>query len=699
MSHTTFRWALAVAIFLGAIATSAQPQVSGGATVPRLIRFGGVLKDSARKPLQGTVGITFALYKDQDGGAALWLETQNVALDAGGHYSVLLGATKDEGIPTELFISGQAQWLGVHVQDQPEQPRVWMVSVPYALKAADAETLGGLPPSAFAPAAKATSINSAANPAPTAAVAAIEVPIAAAPTGSGTTNFLPLWTSPSNLSSSVASQVGGNLGIGFSSPLPGSFASRLDVNGGANIRGLLQLLPTGSATASAGRNSNAFDLVGSSFFSTLSQPANQRFRWQVEPVGNNTSSASGKLSLLYGPGSSTPTETGFSISSRGVFTFASGQGFPGTITSVGLSAPASDFKVSGSPITKSGTLALNWKTAPTNLATANAIVKRDSAGSFHGAQIVGDLGVAGFTALTCSSCAGVSGVNTGGGLGMYAQGGGGLFATASSGVGIWGQSSGTSGGSDGVHGVTSSATASGVAGVNTSGGIGVYGAGGTTRVGAGVYGTGGNGVWGDAGAISGGVGVYGTAQDGVAGLFNNNSGLYPLEAINDDAAGPLFLAWNHSTGSMCTIDSGTNLTCNGSKSAVVRVDNDQRWVALYAEESPENWFADYGSGQLRNGVATVRLETTYAQTVNTELEYHVFLTPNGDCNGLYVIHKTATSFEVHELKGGRSNIAFDYRIVAKRKGYEAVRLADKTAMMKASSPSIAGFRKGSLDPK
>lgn len=118
-------------------------------------------------------------------------------------------------------------------------------------------------------------------------------------------------------------------------------------------------------------------------------------------------------------------------------------------------------------------------------------------------------------------------------------------------------------------------------------------------------------------------------------------------------------------------------------SAVVPVDNGQKMVALYAVESPQNWFEDFGSGQLVNGVAAVTLDPTYAQTVKTELEYHVFLTPNGDCNGLYIGNKSLTSFEVRELKDGHSNIMFDYRIVAMRKGYEQVRMEDKTAMMES----------------
>ena len=79
-----------------------------------------------------------------------------------------------------------------------------------------------------------------------------------------------------------------------------------------------------------------------------------------------------------------------------------------------------------------------------------------------------------------------------------------------------------------------------------------------------------------------------------------------------------------------------------------------------------------------NGVVHVQLDPTFGQTVNTGVEYHVFLTPGGDSEGLYVSNKTATGFDVHEQHGGHSNIAFDYRIMAKRKGYENIRLADRT---------------------
>src|SRR5439155_16457192 len=115
------------------------------------MQLSGVLKDPSGRPLSGVVGILTSLYKDPDGGTALWSETQNVQLDAQGNYSLLLGTTTGEGIPLDILSSSEPRWLGVQalVPGSEEQPRFLLVSVPYALKAADADTLGGKPLSAF----------------------------------------------------------------------------------------------------------------------------------------------------------------------------------------------------------------------------------------------------------------------------------------------------------------------------------------------------------------------------------------------------------------------------------------------------------------------------------------------------------------------------------------------------------------------
>jgi hypothetical protein len=61
--------------------------------VPPLVNFSGTLTDVNRKPLTRVVGVSFYLYKDQDGRSPLWMETQNVYPDKSGHYSVMLGLT------------------------------------------------------------------------------------------------------------------------------------------------------------------------------------------------------------------------------------------------------------------------------------------------------------------------------------------------------------------------------------------------------------------------------------------------------------------------------------------------------------------------------------------------------------------------------------------------------------------------------
>jgi hypothetical protein len=73
--------------------------------------------------------------KDQYEGSPLWLETQNVQADAKGNYTVQLGATKAEGLPLDLVTSGEARWLGVTINGGQEQPRVLLLSVPYAVEA------------------------------------------------------------------------------------------------------------------------------------------------------------------------------------------------------------------------------------------------------------------------------------------------------------------------------------------------------------------------------------------------------------------------------------------------------------------------------------------------------------------------------------------------------------------------------------
>jgi len=495
--------ALLLCSFLNA--QQAEPQPKG--VVPRLVHFSGKALDEQGKPLPGVTSIRFAIYKDQFEDAPLWVETQNATVDAEGNYSVQLGATDPEGLPLELFSSADARWLGVRVNGGNEQPRVLLLSVPYALKAADAQTLGGLPPSAFllaAPRAAAASALTSPGATPQFAPAAV-TPVT---TGGGTVNALPKYDQSADIVNSQVFDNGTNVGIGTSTP-----TTKLDVQGAATIRGPLVLSATATATATTGRISQPQRLVASTFNSSTSAPVIQTFQWQAEPTGNNTSAPAANLNLLFASGNTTaPAETGLSISSKGIIKFATGQTFPqgsgsGTVTSVGLSAPASDFAVGGSPVTSKGTLNLQWLVPPTDQNVANAIVKRDAFGNFNANTISattamnsaqfsafnsnpvnfflspivgqnnasGDVeGIAVAGVADSQRGAGIFGRNNGGGPGILGETG-----TGTSGQGVRGESFATQTspngfGPDGVDGIANSPAGSGVAAINTTNGDGLF---------------------------------------------------------------------------------------------------------------------------------------------------------------------------------------------------------------------------------
>jgi hypothetical protein len=259
-------WLCIAVVFCPVSVFAQQPEPAASAAnavVPTLVKFSGTLADVKDKGPASVVGVTFCLYKDSQGGAPLWMETQNVQFDKTGHYSAMLGSTTSQGLPTEVFMSGEARWLGVQVQGQAEQPRVLLMSVPYALKALDAETIGGKPVSSFqlvSPQSKngngtALPLTEQAN----------EI-ICASGTGCKT-NFIPLFASnggSAKVKDSIMSQAGQNVGIGTRSP-----ANKLDVVGGHISVG-------GSRALSCTRSCGAIGSIpngGTSLYSTGSVAA------------------------------------------------------------------------------------------------------------------------------------------------------------------------------------------------------------------------------------------------------------------------------------------------------------------------------------------------------------------------------------------------------------------------------------------
>ena len=470
--------------------------VNASNVVPTQVKFSGTLTAFNGQPLSGTVGVTFLLYANEQGGAPLWMETQNITPDKNGHYTVVLGSTTSQGLPTDLFASGEARWLGVQAQGEAEQPRVLLLSVPYALKAGDAQTVGGLPASAFVLAAPPNAATAPAATNPVSATAPAVTPLASSDvtTTGGTANTIPMFTTAANIQNSILTQTGTTA---------------------INVAGKLNLPATGTATTSAGKNSQPQDYVASSYNSSTKAAVAQTFQLQAEPAGNDTSTAAGTLNLLYGSGTATPAETGLKISSKGLFTFATGQTFPGTGTITGVTAGAD---LTGGGTSGKVTLSLNTAKVPL-LASAN---------TFTDGQTINATGSVD-------------------GLDANAVSGNGVTAISTSGIGL----SAASTNSNGVLGGTGNSQAYGVYGLNFGGGVGVYGGGGTgmygfsnATLGIGTQGswlkastvgaeTGQTGVWGDSSAGTGvtgtsdsNIGVYGQSANfnGVSGFSNSASG-------------------------------------------------------------------------------------------------------------------------------------------------------------------------------
>jgi hypothetical protein len=241
----------------------------------------------------------------------------------------------------------------------------------------------------------------------------------------------------------------------------------------------------------------------------------------------------------------------------------------------------------------------------------------------------------------------------------------GVYGTTGSdeGTAVYGWAYETSGATTGVRGEVASPgpLAVGVFGASTAGSGESYGVYGMTES------TDGEGIVGFCAATTGhNNGVYActfsTNGDGVLGVASATTGLCVGavgETYSDEGYGVFYIGGIGGSGKM--------------KSFLPAADGH---VALGIHATAGDWVEHFGEATLSAGRADVQLDPLFLETVTIDEEHpmKVFVQLHDEtCQGV-AVKKSETAFSVIELNGGRSDGTFDYRVVARRKGYEDARL-------------------------
>ncbi|HMD03288.1 MAG TPA: hypothetical protein VKG44_10025, partial [Candidatus Baltobacteraceae bacterium] len=231
----------------------------------------------------------------------------------------------------------------------------------------------------------------------------------------------------------------------------------------------------------------------------------------------------------------------------------------------------------------------------------------------------------------------------------------GVYASSATFPGVYG----TSASSDGVDGYTAAAGNNGVAGTSTQ-----------PNDTCAPQCVGGDGLFGLSDASNDGSG---NIEGGVEG-----NGYYSLLGVPYDSTSYSFAGTDQTGAVQILIDASGNILTKGSLGVLGVISNISRTVhgyyaKSYGTQAMSHILEDENTSGITNGVGLVHIDPAFTESVGSA-NYQVFLTPNGDCNGLYVAEKTATSFVVRELRGGRSTLSFDYRIVGHLYGQGAQRM-------------------------
>lgn len=163
-------------------------------------------------------------------------------------------------------------------------------------------------------------------------------------------------------------------------------------------------------------------------------------------------------------------------------------------------------------------------------------------------------------------------------------------------------------------------------------------------------------------------------ENGLAVMKNNSKGMATwMPSQLDNVAYMNYNEITVQTGFMKKISTitPTEISTTGSKSRIIQTENYNKRLQ-YCYETPTPMFGDIGTAQTdETGKCYIDIDDVFQETVNTDVEYQVFLQKEGK-GDLWIEEKTPTYFLVQ----GTENLKFSWELKVVQRDYEFERLEE-----------------------